>query len=76
MPALRDTPFPHRRNPDGSYDSICVVCFATVGSSKTEDELEIAEQDHTCDQTRLYQLQKSLPNDTPMPWITSASKTL
>ena len=28
--------FPHRRNKDGSLDSICLKCFATIGSQRTE----------------------------------------
>jgi hypothetical protein len=54
MPGKHD-PFPHRRNPDGTYDSICVTCFATIGSSRTEEELEIAEKAHVCDQDLLYE---------------------
>ena len=38
--------FPHRRNRDGSYDSICTLCFATVASSETEEELGEAEAKH------------------------------
>jgi hypothetical protein len=35
--------FPHRCNRDGSYDSMCTLCFATVASSETEEELSEAE---------------------------------
>jgi hypothetical protein len=41
--------FPHRRNPDGSFDSICRVCFATVARCNTEDELKEMERNHVCD---------------------------
>jgi hypothetical protein len=40
--------FPHRRNRDGSFDSICGICFATVGSAATERELEPMEMKHVC----------------------------
>ena len=47
--------FPHRKNRDGLYQSICAVCFVTVGSRKTERELEALEKAHTCDQSLLNQ---------------------
>jgi len=31
--------YPHRRNRDGSFDSICLTCFATVAHKDTEAEL-------------------------------------
>jgi hypothetical protein len=40
--------FPHRRNRDGSFDSICGICFATVCSASTESELEAMEMKHIC----------------------------
>ena len=40
--------YPHRRNADGSYDSVCMTCFATVASAKTEDELLPYERKHIC----------------------------
>jgi hypothetical protein len=40
--------FPHRLNPDGSYDSICNRCFATVASASTLDELHARDKEHTC----------------------------
>jgi hypothetical protein len=46
--------FPHRHNPDGSYDSICSRCFAIVGSIKTEEELYVLERLHVCDPDLLY----------------------
>ena len=44
--------FPHRHNADGSYDSICTTCFATVGSAQKEGELTFYELVHTCDEPR------------------------
>jgi hypothetical protein len=40
--------FPHRHNRDGSYDSICISCYATVASVQNEADLAQLEQDHVC----------------------------
>lgn len=40
--------FTHRLNKDGTMDSICRQCFATVATEKTENELEPLELDHQC----------------------------
>lgn len=42
-------PFPHRRNPDGSFDSICLKCFRTVATQRNEADLAQAERDHVCE---------------------------
>jgi hypothetical protein len=47
MMADSPTLFPHRRNGDGSYDSICPTCFATVARSKAEGGLAENETAHT-----------------------------
>jgi hypothetical protein len=52
---VRHNQFPHRRNQNGFYDSICGNCFVTIGSRNTEDELEPMEKAHICDQTLLDQ---------------------
>ena len=41
--------YAHRRNEEGSYDSICRTCFATVARSKSEAELAEHEKSHLCD---------------------------
>jgi hypothetical protein len=41
--------FPHRLNRDGSFDSICLKCFATIANTITEMELKARENIHTCD---------------------------
>lgn len=46
--------FPHRQNRDGTYDSICRLCFATVGNGKTEEELEEVEKKHVCERIIPY----------------------
>ena len=43
------TVYPHRRNEEGSYDSICRECFATVVRGKEESELSAYEEAHICD---------------------------
>jgi hypothetical protein len=40
--------FPHRRNKDGSFNSICLKCFATVASQMTEEELKEQDKKHVC----------------------------
>jgi hypothetical protein len=40
--------FVHRKNADGSFDSICANCFRTTARRKIEAELEQAERDHIC----------------------------
>jgi len=40
--------FPHRRNKDGSFNSICLKCFATVASHMTEEELKDQDSNHVC----------------------------
>jgi hypothetical protein len=45
---LKLTTFPHKRDLDGTYKSICPVCFKTVGSHTNEDELAAMETAHVC----------------------------
>jgi hypothetical protein len=53
--ARPDTFYPHRRNKDGSYDSICLTCFATVASGGSEAELQDFDKKHVCEFTTLSQ---------------------
>ena len=48
--------FSHRLNPDGSFSSICPVCFATVGREEKEADLVRAEHFHACDPDGLAKL--------------------
>jgi hypothetical protein len=41
--------FAHRRNRNGSYDSICTKCYATVASAESEEALSSLESAHVCD---------------------------
>ena len=50
MPSLE---LPHRMNPDGTIDSICPLCYATVGKDRSESQLERMEADHICDPDEL-----------------------
>jgi hypothetical protein len=56
LPRQRST-FPHRLNPNGSYDSICTECHQTVASSNDEAVLARLEQDHACSPIRIFQLE-------------------
>jgi hypothetical protein len=42
--------FPHRKNPDGTWDSICSDCFRTIARVKDPSDLELFERDHDCAQ--------------------------
>jgi hypothetical protein len=61
--------YPHRRNRDGSFDSICLNCFATLATAKTEAELLELDQAHICQPATVTQrafdrqlLQKASPH--------------
>jgi hypothetical protein len=47
------TRFPHRRNRNGTYDSICPRCFHTIATRKTETDLSKDEHRHICDDWNL-----------------------
>ncbi len=47
--------FPHRRNPDDSFTSICLTCCSTVASHKTEEELVELDKKHICEAEILSQ---------------------
>jgi hypothetical protein len=38
--------FPHRKNKDGSFDSICLECLATFARANLESELEQHDKAH------------------------------
>lgn len=59
--------FAHRHNSDGSYDSICSRCYATVASAGNERALSRSESAHVCDPMALYLAhQGSIPERIPM----------
>ena len=40
--------FAHRPNVDGTFDSICRVCFRTIVKSEKEERLASCESVHEC----------------------------
>jgi hypothetical protein len=48
--------FPHRVNLNGTHDSICRVCLATIATVKREADLAEFEARHVCDPVRVYQI--------------------
>ena len=48
MTNVRAEFYPHRRKLDGSFDSICLNCLATIFTSRSETELEEHEKEHVC----------------------------
>jgi hypothetical protein len=49
--------FPHRMNPDGTFDSICAKCFVTVANAIHETDLAHFERCHVCDSSAITLLQ-------------------
>jgi hypothetical protein len=50
--------FIHRLNGDGTVDSICRDCFATVATALSEPDLREDEQVHVCDTAILERYKK------------------
>ena len=48
--------FIHRMESDGSVESICPVCFETVGRHERGEDLARAEHAHACDPDGLGKL--------------------
>ena len=42
--------FAYRKNADGTIDSICPICFRTVGTAPVKKLLNKWEQMHVCDE--------------------------
>jgi hypothetical protein len=59
----------HRLNRDGSFDSICIHCFATIASSRREQDLELAERNHICDPDTLKRILQRSSRATDPPRI-------
>jgi hypothetical protein len=45
---LAETEYPHRRNNDGTWDSLCKNCFLTIGHGRTDSELSEGEKTRVC----------------------------
>jgi hypothetical protein len=54
--------FPIRLNLDGWFDSICPICFATIGPTESDTQLREAEAKHVCNPVMpSYQKKKVVP---------------
>ena len=42
--------FAHRHNHDDTWDSICRICYLTVATADTEEDLAAPEHNHDCDE--------------------------
>lgn len=56
--------FPHRDNCDGTFDSICPVCFRTVAKKKSESDLQAVEREHVCNEEDLLRLETGLAENS------------
>ena len=50
--------FVHRHNRDGTHDSICPACLATVATTQNEAELRANERAHLCDPLWAYRTRR------------------
>jgi len=48
MDTPRKRQFVHRHNRDGSFDSICAICFRTIANRDREFQLARDEHRHVC----------------------------
>ena len=58
-----DSHFPHRLNPDGTFDSICPICFVTVARRDSESALVEFERAHACDPSLISVRRKMVAGD-------------
>ncbi len=54
MTGARNTPYSRRHNYDGSFNSICKICFATIAHAKDETALAEQEKNRSCDYSLLF----------------------
>jgi hypothetical protein len=59
MDSVTPPAFARRKNKDGTFDSICMKCFATIASSLKEPEVEHWEQRHRCDPVALERFNRA-----------------
>ncbi len=52
---MAETRFLFRKKLDGSFDSICMTCFATVTTGASEKELEKPDSEHVCEPSVMTQ---------------------
>lgn len=60
MSATIRAKFAHRKNTDGTSDSICLTCYRTAGSSLIENGLLSHETQHICRPVDLWYAQHEL----------------
>lgn len=67
--------FPHRRNRDGTFNSICLICLATVASDKTVEELRELDKQHVCGEIRKPKIgdRIAIPNHALVFFITKVN---
>ena len=53
-PSTNEPKFAHRENANGTFDSICLRCFRTVATARSESALREKEQQHACDLEDLH----------------------
>jgi hypothetical protein len=56
-------PFPHRKNANGTHDSICPRCFATIATEQDQNDLLAQEAGHVCRDEDLLRMQR------PKKWL-------
>jgi hypothetical protein len=73
---LISEPFPHRRNPDGTYDSICPRCYRTVDRQLVEADLRAEERVHVSDPVDLIVLPTDVQRQrtSPLSLLTSLAQ--
>ena len=63
--------YAHRKNTDNTFDSICLTCFRTAGSSLIESGLISHEVHHTCRPADLWHARHELR--AKMMWAVRAA---
>lgn len=63
--------YPHRHNLNGTYDSICLICFATVATTLTEPELAVYDRKHICNQSLLSERRHFKPPHSDWPALSN-----
>ena len=53
----------HRKNADGTHDSICPRCYATIATEHDQDDLPAQEAEHVCKEADLLRIQH------PKEWL-------
>jgi hypothetical protein len=52
------TDYSHRKNRDGTVDSICLSCFQTIATAKNEESLSLHELLHRCSEENIPQSER------------------